>query len=196
MKSICKVLLVLTYLFIWVNPVSASTFSYNPDPIDLNDLNHFRSYTWGIDLSNVPENETIVSATFSFSNIENWKEEENRIYLTLMDSAPLGVTEELDPIPFFSNAYADRGDLLYTWSNLGTEGSDQSYLFSDGQLELLNTYAQDDLIGFGIDTDCHFWNDGVTFEITTSPVPTPASFGLLGLGLLSLIGLSRRKRKY
>ncbi|MFA7485981.1 MAG: PEP-CTERM sorting domain-containing protein, partial [Phycisphaerae bacterium] len=45
--------------------------------------------------------------------------------------------------------------------------------------------------GFGIDPDCHYYNDGIKFVITTTVVPEPATIGLLGLGLL----LIRRNKR-
>jgi hypothetical protein len=51
-------------------------------------------------------------------------------------------------------------------------------------------------IAFGLDPDCHFWNDGIVFSFTTAatPTPEPASLALLATGLAGLYYNRKRKK--
>ncbi len=59
----------------------------------------------------------------------------------------------------------------------------------DSEIRILN-------IAFGLDPDCHFWNNGIKFEITTSDdtVPEPTTMVLLGTGIAGLYLKRRRKQ--
>lgn len=63
-----------------------------------------------------------------------------------------------------------------------------------------NSWAADGTWALGIDPDCHFYNDGVTFTITTRqgpthpPIPEPMSIILGAMGLASVAGLRRFRR--
>jgi PEP-CTERM motif len=86
---------------------------------------------------------------------------------------------------------------------------DYRYYFTTGtgsQLEALKGYigpASDPNrdVTLAFDPDCHFFNDGVSFTIVTSPnaggaaaVPEPASLMLLGTGMLFTAARYRRRR--
>jgi len=69
-------------------------------------------------------------------------------------------------------------------------------------IDELSTWSADGNWALGVDPDCHFYNDGITFTIittktppTTPAVPEPMSMvlGSLGLGLVS--GLKRRRSR-
>src|SRR4030095_2316409 len=63
------------------------------------------------------------------------------------------------------------------------------YNFTADQLQILSAYfLSGNNIAFGLDPDCHFWNNGIKFEITTTndTVPEPTTMALLGTGIAGL----------
>jgi hypothetical protein len=56
-------------------------------------------------------------------------------------------------------------------------------------------WLADGNFGFGIDPDCHYYNDGVVAAIETRPVPEPATMLLLASGLMGLAGVRRKVKK-
>ena len=172
----------------------ASLFTFTPPDADIYDLEHQYYYTWGI-ISNLPDEE-IVEATLYIDKINNWKDEVNYLYIHLLDtnSACLDIGTDWQG---GGDAFSGQGIPLTTYSDTdGTYGYESSgvnwsYGFTASQLVTLNQYASDNKFGFGFDPDCHFWNDGVSFEIAT--VPEPASMLLFGIGALGF-GVARRKR--
>jgi hypothetical protein len=70
------------------------------------------------------------------------------------------------------------------------------YNFTAAQVQALSAYiANGSNVALGFDPDCHFWNNGITFRITTAPTenPEPATLVLLGTGIGGY--LIRRRRK-
>jgi hypothetical protein len=171
-----------------------------PDP-DLEDLVHQKYYIWGMDWL-VPAGETIESASVTFYNIYNWREEpDDCLWLHLLGSAPAGLSWGYDNQTtgsyFASPAYTGDQILLQAFTNL-PEGyasrADVTYDFDAAELGVLSDYALDGNFGLGFDPDCHYYNSGVEFRVETMPiVPEPGTLGLMALGLVSLVGLGRRR---
>lgn len=185
----------VAFLFGAVTMANAAVYTYVPNPADLNDLDHYHYYSWGIDTSNIGPNEKVVNATLTFKNIYDWvKEDNDRLFTTLLDTAPLGV-KQFDDNQGGGDNFAGQGTHIGTWTDPkggSSTGFDLVYDFKDlGLISKLQQYMSDKRIGLGFDPDCHYFNDGVKFTITTAPVPEPTSMAALGLGVM---GLVRRRR--
>lgn len=191
--------------------------SYQPTPADLNDLDHHSVYTWRID--NISLNGgSIAGATLTFANIANWDTTANVLHLWLLDTAKTaGVGSFIDD-PTNSSPVSDMTDdfasaRLHSDPNwLVANGTAQSFLadksftttpgtyvltFNANQLSLLTQYINNGKdIAFGIDPDCHFFNDGVTFTMNITPVPEMnALFPIVGLfAAVSSTHFLRRRR--
>lgn len=183
--------------------LSGAAIIYQPDdgagnPADLDDLDHYYYYTWGINLGfNSLDNE-IDSAVLKINNINNWKDEENVLYIHLLDGTtpdiPAGFTAYEDNFEGFENAFDGQGIQIDAWVDADAQTNDcLVYILNPNQLEILNAYAQDGYIVFGFDPDCHYYNQGASFTLTTV-VPAPGAVALSGLGVLVVGYLRRRKQ--
>lgn len=197
-----------------VSSARADVTSYQPTPADLNDLDHHMVYTWRI--NNIdPTNAPITSATIEIKDIANWDSSPNILFMHLLDTAKsAGVASFVDdpgnevPVPtsqmiddFKNTRYHNQsnwlvapgtGDTFLTQQSFTTKPTNFVYTFTGDQLKALNAYvANGHDIALGFDPDCHFFNNGISFCITTCAVPEPSAIFLLGGGL---IGLFFRRR--
>jgi hypothetical protein len=179
------------------------------------DLDHHRAYTWRIDNVNLG-GMTVTGAKLTFTNISNWDTNPNMLFIHLLDTAKnSGVRYFTDatgtPVPsaqiadnfagtlYDSNPLVNPGtaNTLLTQRSFTTTPTTFVYTFTSQQLADLNTYLQNgNNVAFGFDPDCHFWNNGITFNVTTerSTVPEPTSMVLLGTGIAGIY-MRRRRQK-
>ncbi len=176
---------------------SLTTVTFQPTPVDMNDLDHHLVYTWRID--NIQLNGlAITDATLSFTNISNWDLNSNVLHLHLLDTAinpgvasfvddPTGsvpVTDLTDD--FISGRYhgsanwlvkSGTGDTFLADKSFTTTPVDYSLNFTTSQLQSLAAYvANGGDIAMGMDPDCHFFNDGIKLTMTLSSVPETRAF--------------------
>ncbi len=196
---------------------AVTTLSFQPSPTDMYDLDHHLLYTWKIDNISL-SNQAVTSATLSFTNISNWDSNPNVLHLHLLDTAinpgvasfvddPTGsvpVTDLTDD--FISTRYhsdpkwlvkAGTGDTFLANPTFTTTGVNYSINFTPSQLQILSAYiANGNDIAFGLDPDCHFFNDGVKFTMTLTPVPEmDALCPIIGLfAAIAFTHILRRRR--
>ena len=166
-----------------------SLYHLTPNPSDLSDLDHTKYYKWGI---NTPWSflEDEVTATLTLKGIRNWDSGANVLFIHLLNYAPLGVTSGND-YEGGGDYFAGNGVLLVQYNNLPTYPQDLVYTFTSAQLNSLLSYASDGRFALGFDPDCHFYNDGISLDISDKPnTPEPATVGLL---LAGAFGLARKR---
>jgi hypothetical protein len=192
---------------------ATSTMSWQPTPTDLNDLDHHDVYTWRIDPINL-SNVSITSATLTFTNIANWDSNTNMLFVWLLDTASGSgvstthdVTSSQAPVidisDFFTNASlsplvaSGTAKIKLFEHSFNTTPTTWTYTFNATQLTSLQNYINSGHdIAFGFDPDCHFFNDGITFTMTLTPVPEMASaIPALCLVLLATAFEVRRRRR-
>lgn len=197
----------------------ADTLTFQPNPVDMNDLDHHMVYTWRVDNVNL-HGQQITGARITISSIANWDTNTNRLFIHLLDTAKnAGVAsfqdEPTDAVPvnhidddFVDTRYHNQSNWLVANGTADTFLTSQSftttptnfvYNFTAAQLTALFSYISNGgNFALGFDPDCHFFNNGIKFEIFTSPAattPEPATLALLGTGLAGLYARRRRQKK-
>jgi hypothetical protein len=196
----------LACLFTFLAPIAANatSFSYTPSPSPtLDNLDHHSAYTWRIDNINLGGS-TITGATLTFNHIANWDSNPNMLFIHLLDTAKYsGVASFIDasgaPVP--NNQIADNFAAPLVSSNplvlSGTANTfltsrsftmtpmTYTYTFTAAQLAALQSYiANGKNIAFGLDPDCHYFNNGITFSFTVPE--TGQTIVCLGLAVILL----------
>jgi hypothetical protein len=195
----------------------ATTYTFQPGTNDMNDLDHNYYYSWKINW-NIPSGEIITGATLTFKNIWDWQNEpRDTLYVHLLDNPPALKTRLADNLwsgtdnEGGGDYWNGKGPLIGTWNDPkgGNNGKDKlPYLtFSVPQADplyadlgdLTNFIVNDGKFGFGLDPDCHYYNDGIKFTITTEtepvPTPEPSTIFLLAGGLAGLAFLIKKFKK-
>jgi hypothetical protein len=203
-----KPFLSLVLLLLSALRAAAVSFTYAPTPADLNDLDHHSAYTWRIDNINL-NGATITGASLTFNHIANWDPNPNILFIHLFDTAKYsGVRSFIDSPSDSGMADNFAGSLLasnplISWGTGNTFLTSRSftmtpttftYNFTAAQLIALQGYiAHGGNIAFGLDPDCHFFNNGVTFAMTTATVPEGGTTAcLLGLTMIAVCFAHRK----
>ncbi len=206
------VALCLALVSCFTTGVNAATTSmtFQPNPVDLNDLDHHDVYAWridNIDLTNV----SLTGASITFKNIENWDSNPNMLFVWLLDTAihpGVATTEDVDanqaPVTDIADAFLGSLPTLLSSSTAKTKLFQKSfttspqtytYNFTAAQLTTLQNYiANGHDIALGFDPDCHFFNDGISFTMTMTPVPEIAPAIPAFCLIILAIGLDIRRR--
>ncbi len=140
MKKIVQVTICLIFFLGITGNVFAGKYTYNPsgriyhpngsdvldyNASDMDDLDHHFAYEWGIDISNISQNETIIGATLYFNNIQNWDSNANVMHMSVLNDPSTGITAQYDD-ETDTNLFADRNISPYTdnelfhWNNINT----------------------------------------------------------------------------
>jgi hypothetical protein len=179
-------LIVLLSVFLCASAASAGvlTVEFQPNPLDLGDLDHSKAYAWGLDWTPPDPSLPVVDACLEIKNIRNWQVEPNILYIHLLDTTTVGVRTYSDTA--WGDWFEGQGLLLTTFTDNRTSTSQPGvnfvYIFTPSEIGVLNAYLADGRFGFGFDPDCHFYNEGVKLRLRLDPcVPEPATLALFAL---------------
>ncbi len=195
---------------------AVTTMSWQPNPVNMNDLDHHSVYTWRIDNINVNP-ATITSATITFNNIQNWDSNYNVLHMHLLDTARFsGVASFIDdptdssPVTDYTDDFSNprfhgnsgwlvangTADTFLKDKTFSDHPTTYTYTFTGSQITALEQYlAHGEDIALGFDPDCHYFNDGITFTLNFTPVPEVANMLPIALLLAAAIGFEIRRRR-
>lgn len=185
-----------------------NAYTFTPSDAKLGNLDHNYAYAWRINSpglkTDLANGMVIETAVLEISGIRDWKREPDILYINLFDrstSFASDVARSWDG-EGGGNYFQGRGVFVGQWSDtdgpygLSAPGHDLAFnLGALGFLDELTTYAADGLFVFGFDPDCHYYNNGISFKITTGGTSVPdggVTLILLGGALLGLYGLRRK----
>lgn len=181
----------------------ATSYTFQPSPADLNDLDHYRYYKWGVNASQIKAEleagAQITSATLTINDIKDWRNEPDNLWIHLLDYARLGVSSGWDH-QGNGDQFNGQGPLIanYQYPDVYPQTFTLNYeLGSLGLLDELTTFILNDgRVGLGFDPDCHYFNNGVSFNVkTASQVPEGGlTAWLLGMALMGVEYARRRVR--
>ena len=182
----------------------AGTVTFVPNPPDIFDLDHQKYYLWGPTIDGALDGQTVTGAVLRFENIRNWTTEPNDLYVHLLDEAPEGLTVWTD-YEVGGDSLTDMGGIeLVTYSDLPATAQDLVYEFTEAEIITLNEYlGNGGDFGLGFDPDCHYYNDGVSLELSYTqpsyqedPLAVPEPLTMLGVALgVGSLATYVRKRK-
>lgn len=199
MLKILSTIAIIALIITIAAPAYAVVYTWTPANNNLQSLAHGSYYYWVLKWD-LPQGEHIVSAKLTYTKIWDWTQETDHLYTHLLDSAdlPKGKKDKTNWAWAKSDTdggtdyFAGKGLLLGDWND--PKGGSKGKYAVDLAYDIPSSYfgwLSDGQWAFGIDPDCHYYDGGVKFEITTA-VPEPASLVLMGLGLIGLIGFKKR----
>jgi len=176
----------------------------------LGSLQHRDAYYLGVNFS-LPQDEQILSATLTLTDIYSAGKTPNWLFLSLLDNQPGKHAPALrkykdrqpGPIDFFDTWKYGETDLV-TFMELGKTPTLLTYDFTPLQLTALEGYLADGRFAIGIDPDCRFRDRGISLTIITgipgggggigNIVPESPAIIMALAGLLPALGAIQRLR--